>query len=236
MQRHFGKIEALSDIGAVLRYSSEVCADQGVLRRSYHLTPQFDAPNSMRSAVYAHGYTPEWLEYYDQADFRQSDPIPERTMRHGAMLTWQEARYIAPNTPENEAYFKAMDEEGLVHGFGLPLFGPRGRDAFAGMDFGVPVSEVSSSNLGVVRSVAQAAHQRVCVILDRSEVVPELSEREREVLHWVVRGKSAGTIATILELSPDTVKTYTKRIYAKLETSDRVGATVKALKQGLVTL
>lgn len=236
MQTYFGKIEALKDIGAVLQYSADVCIAHGILRCSYHLTPQFDAPNSMRSAVYAQGFDAKWLDLYDRAEFRLADPIPERTMRHGAMLTWRDAQTAAPNSPENEAYFKAMSEAGLVHGFGLPLFGPRGRDAYAGMDFGVALDTVSNVDLGAVRAVAQAAHQRLCVLLDESETSPELSDREREVLQWVARGKSYAAIATILELSPDTIKTYTKRIYAKLDTSDRVGATVKALKQGLVTI
>jgi len=234
MQRYFSQIEALTELGDILRFSNEVCRDQGAIRRSYHMTPQFGAPNSMLTVVYAHGYDPEWLEKYEQSEFRLSDPIPERTMEHGAMLTWDDARTKWPNTPENEEYFKAMDEAGLIHGFGLPLFGPRGRDAYASFDFGIPISQISPQQLGIVRSVPQAAHQRVCVLLDAKKTVPELSDRESEVLQWVARGKSISSIAAILGLSADTVKTYTKRIYAKLDASDRVGAIVTALKLGLV--
>lgn len=234
MQRHFGRIETLDDIGDVLRYAADVCADQGVVRYSYHFTPVFDAANSERTVVIAEGYSDDWLSLYEGSDFRLSDPIPERTMAHGTMLTWQDAIESAPNTPANLAYFKAMQLHGLIHGFGLPLFGPRGRNAYASFDFGKPVNEVTSAQLGMVRSVPQAAHQRVCVLLDTMRQLPELSEREAEVMAWVVRGKSLSSIATILALSPDTVKTYTKRIYAKLDASDRVGATVKALKLGLV--
>ncbi len=234
MQIHFGRIESLYDIGKILLYSSEVCQEQGAIRHSYHLTPQFDAPNSMRSVVYAHGFDPEWLDRYDSCDFRLSDPIPERTMQHGAMLTWVAARDAGPNLPENEAYFAAMKEAGLEHGFGVPLFGPRGRDAYASFDFGYPVADVPNEQLGTVRAVSQAAHQRVCILLDANSKVPELSEREREVLQWVARGKSMTSIAAILDISTDTVKTYTKRVYAKLGASDRVGAIVTALKLGLI--
>ncbi|MEM7688214.1 MAG: LuxR C-terminal-related transcriptional regulator [Pseudomonadota bacterium] len=236
MQRYFATIEGLEDIGDILRYSSQVCLDQGALRHSYHLTPQFDAQVSDRVAVFAHGFSDAWLARYERSDFRKKDPIPDRVMRHGALLTWADARDAAPNTPDNENYFKAMDEEGLVHGFGLPLFGPRSRDAYAGFDFGRPISEISNEALGVVRSVPQAAHQRVCILLESRDEVPVLSERETQVMQWIVRGKSLGMIADILEISPDTVKTYSKRIYAKLDCSDRVGATVAALKFGLVNV
>jgi len=234
MQQHFGRIEALNDIGVVLRYAADVCREQGAVRYSYHFTPLFDAPNSPRTAVIAEGYDPEWLALYETAEFRGKDPIPERTMMHGAMLTWLQAMHIGPNTVENTEYFTAMREYGLVHGFGLPLFGPRGRNAYSSFDFDMPVSEVAPVTLGLVRSVPQAAHQRVCVLLEATRERPELSEREGEVMQWVAQGKSLSSIATILGLSRDTVKTYTKRIYAKLEASDRVGATVKALKLGLV--
>ena len=236
MQRYFGQIEALEDIGEVLIYSSRICAEYGAIRRSYHMTPQFEAATSKRTTIFAHGYSEEWLARYQQSDFRAADPIPDRVMRHGAMMTWEDARNLGPNTPAHEAFFKAMLEEGLIHGFGLPLYGPRGRDAYASIDFGRPLGEVSNEQLGIVRAVPQAAHQRVCILLDAMTERPELSERETEVLNWVAQGKSYSAIAGILDLSPETVKTYAKRIYAKLKTSDRVGATVAALKQGLVQL
>ena len=140
------------------------------------------------------------------------------------------------NTQENETYFEALREFGLIHGFGIPLFGPRGRDAYASFDFGMPFDEVPQAQLGTVRSVAQAGHQRLCMLLDTTQNMPDLTDREAEVLQWMVKGKSSSVIADILSISPDTVKTYTKRIYGKLDASDRVGAVVKALKLGLVTV
>ena len=181
MQDFFREIEQLDDIGEVLWYAVKVCKDQGVVRQSYHFTPLFDAPTSERTVVHAVGFDPEWLECYDESEFRKKDPIPARTMSHGALLSWKDAESMAPNTEANEEYFAAMREFGLIHGFGLPLFGPRGRNAYASFDFGKPLSEVSSEQLGIVRTVPQAAHQRVCVLLDAERDMPELSEREAEL-------------------------------------------------------
>lgn len=234
MQRYFDQIGALSDIGAVLRYARDISWKQGVLRMSYHVAPLFDEATSHTTSVYSAGFTKEWLECYAREDFRSADCIPLRVMRHGSMMTWQAAMAAAPNSAANEKFFAAMGRFGLVHGAGIPLFGPRGRDAYATFDFGRPILEVQNEELGTVRSVAQAGHQRICVLLDESTNDPVLSEREIEVLTWTARGKSVSSIAVILGLSPDTVKTYSKRIYAKLEVSDRVGAVVKALRMGLV--
>ncbi len=234
MQKYFGQIERLDDLAEVYDYICGVCREQGAIRMSYHFTPIFAAQNSIRATVYAEGYSEEWQQLYEDADFRLADPIPARTMRYGAMLRWVDAMTLEANTSENEVYFESMRQHGLVHGFGLPLYGPRGRNSFASLDFGVPLDQIDEGRLGTVRSAAQAAHQRVCVLLDNTREKPELSSREREVMGWIARGKSTSSIATILELSPETVKTYAKRIYEKLNASDRVGATVKALKLGLI--
>jgi len=234
MQKYFGEIEQLNDFSEVHKYIRDVCQEQGAVRTSYHFSPIFDDPNSIRTDVYADGYSKEWLDLYDRADFRLADPIPKRTLDHGTLLTWTDAMGMGPNTPENEAYFEAMREFGLVHGFGVPLYGPRGRNSYASFDFDQPIDQIDDKRLGIVRSAAQASHQRICVLLDALHEAPELSGREREVMSWIARGKSISSIATILELSPDTVKTYSKRVYNKLGTSDRVGATVKALKLGLI--
>ncbi len=234
MQRYFDQIDALNDIGAVLRFAKEVSLSQGVLRMSYHVTPLFNEPLSMPAAVYAAGYSEDWLALYEQEGFDRSNPIPQRVLESGGMMSWEEAENAGENTPDNQAYFDALREHGLIHGFGIPLFGPRGRDAYASFDFGRELQLEDDEALGIVRSVAQAGHQRICRLLDEASEVPALSEREIEVLNWTARGKSISAIAAILDLSPDTVKTYAKRIYSKLEVSDRVGAVVKGLKLGLV--
>jgi DNA-binding CsgD family transcriptional regulator len=61
-----------------------------------------------------------------------------------------------------------------------------------------------------------------------------LSERELAVLNWMGRSKSNGDIATILGISPATVDTYARRIFAKLGTNDRIASVVKGVRLGLI--
>jgi len=57
-----------------------------------------------------------------------------------------------------------------------------------------------------------------------------LSRRESEVLLWVLRGKTNDEIAIILGCGAETVKTHLKRIYQKLDVTNRAAAATAALQ------
>jgi NarL family two-component system response regulator LiaR len=64
----------------------------------------------------------------------------------------------------------------------------------------------------------------------------ELTEREREVLGLVARGRSNKSIASALTLSERTVRSHVSSILAKLHLSSRTEATLYALRHGLARL
>lgn len=61
-----------------------------------------------------------------------------------------------------------------------------------------------------------------------------LSVREQEVLRYVSKGFTTDETARAMDLSCSTVQTYVRRIYAKLQVSNRVEAIQAAYKQGLL--
>ena len=61
-----------------------------------------------------------------------------------------------------------------------------------------------------------------------------LSERETEVLRLIAKGYSRPEVAQLLGISHNTVSTYTKTIYQKLDVSRRAEAVVEAVKLGLI--
>lgn len=63
---------------------------------------------------------------------------------------------------------------------------------------------------------------------------PSLSPREEEVLTIIAKGYSIPKTAELLELSPNTVSSYVKAIYRKLNISSRAEASLEAVRRGLI--
>ncbi|GMA32075.1 response regulator [Litorihabitans aurantiacus] len=68
-----------------------------------------------------------------------------------------------------------------------------------------------------------------------SSVLDQLTEREREVLELIARGRTNAEIAGDLFVAEATVKTHVGRILAKLNARDRVQIVVTAYETGVVT-
>jgi HD-GYP domain-containing protein (c-di-GMP phosphodiesterase class II) len=84
-------------------------------------------------------------------------------------------------------------------------------------------------------AVVQAALGATGRAADKKPQMPAgLSERELDVLRLVIQGQSNRQMAEALFLSPKTVGHHIESIYAKLGVSTRVGATLVALKRGLL--
>jgi DNA-binding NarL/FixJ family response regulator len=63
--------------------------------------------------------------------------------------------------------------------------------------------------------------------------LPELTDREREILDLIAKGQSNAAIAKQLVLSPKTVSNYVSNIFSKLQVADRAQAMLRAREAGL---
>ena len=66
--------------------------------------------------------------------------------------------------------------------------------------------------------------------------VPEMSEREKELLAYLCTDMSYAEISQKIFLSESTVDTYRARLFEKFEVKNRIGLVLKAAHLGLVTL
>ena len=64
----------------------------------------------------------------------------------------------------------------------------------------------------------------------------QLTEREREVLDFLIKGRSNKEIAASLFISEETVKSHLKTLFGKLQVRDRTEAAIAAIRHGIVHL
>lgn len=65
------------------------------------------------------------------------------------------------------------------------------------------------------------------------DAFPELSEREREVLHLIAEQRTNPEIAARLSLAPKTVRNHVSNIFTKLQVATRAEAIIRARDAGL---
>lgn len=212
------------------------CKALGGTNLSYQPETMFEGISYARSDIFAMGFSPEWVALYTDGGGKLNDPVPEYIMEKGRAMSWREA---LSNLTLNEAerkQLKVARDFGLHSAIGFPLWGPKGQNAFAAIIFECPETVITPDVLHDEHMFLLAGHWKILELTSAGTPPLTLSERESQVLTWIARGKSNSDVACILNISPETVATYTRRIYAKLECHDRVGAVVKALRLGLIRL
>jgi len=73
------------------------------------------------------------------------------------------------------------------------------------------------------------ARARERVVERQRQSDPRLTDRERDVLAWVARGKTNKEIASLLGVKPGTVRKHLENVYDKLGVHTRTGAVARSL-------
>lgn len=97
------------------------------------------------------------------------------------------------------------------------------------------VEEITETVINVHAGIATLPEQ-VRGQLAIREQRQQLTEREREVLESLVKGRSNKEIASSLCVSDETVKSHLKALFAKLGARDRTEAAISAIRHGIVHL
>lgn len=224
---------------ATLFYEAEAfLRKRGAISASYRFVPAYRSQLDSTGELFHFGFPDSWVELYDKnLAFRQHDPIADFIMGVGHYMSWKQAIAVQTLSPEQEEFVRQMTAHGLIDGIALPLYGPRGREAYSTYSFGREITPEDTDNIEKINAYAKKFHAEVVLMTERRwRSIVGLSKRENEVLMWIARGKSNTDIATILGVSPSTVITHVRRLYKKLDVNDRMTATLKGLQYGVVRI
>ncbi len=224
---------AFDDLSALF---IEQYAREGVTMMSYHhLPPPGASDYSQPITVAAHGFPENWVKQYVDKQYYLIDPIPKHALSLVYPFWWSDIAELTDLSEEEKSYIDALNKADLGDGIAISLFGPHGRNGYTGLGGGQKEKNWDAEKIARLHLMAQLGHMQYCHILHAhapSEI--RLSSREKEILEWVARGKSNSVIADILGLSSNTIDTYMRRVFEKLDVADRVTAALRGLAVGVI--
>lgn len=178
------------------------------------------------------GLSRVWERHY-RARLHLVDPLPTLSLEFGNAFYWPDDIPQDTLTRSERRYCEIAGQYGLGRGIGVACYGPHGRAGFLGASW-THKDLPTSSMLLAVHQIGQTSFQRYCRIMREDIDIAPLSNRELEVLGWMCSGKSNPSMAEILGVSRSSIDAYIRRIFAKLDATDRTAACVKAYSMGLV--
>lgn len=208
--------------------------ERGIAMVSYH-SDDAQKPGSRQLGIVSDGFPEGWVCKYIDQQLTLIDPIPELASMTSRPFKWSETASLTRLSESGLKYMSILAQSGLGDGLAMQVYGPNMRNAYVGMGFGGPDPGFDAEQIFEVQCAAQIAHIRYCELTEARQSASEpLTPREIEVLRWIAKGKSNSVIADILGISRHTVDTLIRRIYEKLDVSDRTTAAIRGLGSGLV--
>lgn len=227
------RLALISQAGEVVSLRAAVmhALDMVAIRAAYFLAPLTADPRVGRVLTVI-GLPRIWERHY-RARLHLVDPLPTLALRHSAGFVWPDGLNDAELSSKEKHYLEIAAKSGMARGIGVACYGPHGRSGFLGAAWWLneppPVQVVQA-----VHMIGQASFQRYCQLVPTVGDIQPLSNRELEVLSWMREGKSNSVIAQILEISRGSVDEYVRRIFAKLDVTDRTAACLRAYALGLI--
>ncbi len=116
-------------------------------------------------------------------------------------------------------------------------------DIYRGLQAGARAYLLKDTPRGELLDTIRAVHAgqrhipaQIAARLAERVTMPDLTERELDVLRLIVDGKSNREIGQALNITEGTVKAHVNSILGKLGVDDRTQATTEALRRGIVHL
>ena len=177
-----------------------------------------------------------WVARYKDQGYLEIDPIIERATKSSEPFRWFDIPKLTKLSKVQTAFLQDMKEHGLVDGLAVPIFGPNGTTAYFGIGSTMGDLELVHADVISIQYACYSLNNRFMELNGEIQTDdPQLTNREREVLTWIARGKSNSVIADILGISEHTVDTFVRRCFQKLDVTDRISASLKGVAIGAIS-
>jgi len=192
--------------------------------------------NDFDDLVIASRWPRAFFMLYVENDHARVDPLLRRAAQSHMPFEWNAESFFASADPRVAEVMRRRADFGLKHGYLVPIHGPNGYEGHVSMTG--PALALSASARYALHLMAVYAFDRMCALRghrgERPSRKSALTSREREVLAWAARGKSASQISETLRISKRTVDEHTQTAARKLGAANRTQAVAIALRDRII--
>lgn len=199
-----------------------------------------DLINPPDDVVRITNYDPAWIERSLGDGFFRDDPVHYASTRTAAGFLWSEIETLIGLSAKQRLILHAAKEHGLCEGYTVPVHVPgeyRGTCSFGGRE----LCGVADALLPVANLTGLYAFNAARKILRKrfsgpgSGGIPKLTERQRDTLVLIGRGKADGEIAEVLGISKATAHEHVENVRRAYGNAQRPNLIARALFDGQIS-
>lgn len=218
--------EALAEVTREMGFSYYALSHHGDIRRA----PQ--------PAIRLHNYPDDWADYYDDHRLGISDPVFRASHLTSVGFAWSELPNMLELTAGDHAILSRAEARGISNGFTVPANVPG--ESNGSCSFASPRGRaMREENLPLAQLIGafgfEAARRLWRVRAPAARTLPKLTERQRECILWMARGKSDWEISRILGVQHETVVRHIKQARERYGVGKRTMLAVQALFEGSIS-
>ncbi|WP_342722659.1 autoinducer binding domain-containing protein [Bradyrhizobium sp. B097] len=183
-------------------------------------------------------YPKAWTGRYFELGYQRLDPVVRRARSENEIFHWGDGAPKPAGTKQQRSFFDEAMTFGIRSGVTVPIRGGYGQMAAFTMatdEAAASTSRLVAGSETVVHLVGLYFHAHAAARLRMpARGSATLTQRERQCLAWVARGKTVADIAVLVQISPRTVVFHLENARRKLDAATIAQCVGEALRRGLL--
>jgi DNA-binding CsgD family transcriptional regulator len=203
----------------------------------YALTHHVDILRRPEWAIRLHNYPDQWADYFDRNRLGVSDPIHRASQLTSIGFAWKRLPGMISLTPADHRVLSLARDQGIGDGFTVPAHVPG--EAHGSCSFAVAPGQAFPAEALPLAQLAGAfafeGARGLWRLRDGPAKIPAITDRQRDCLLWVARGKTDWEISRILGVSAETVVQHVKQARERYGVHKRTSLLIRALFDGTLS-
>lgn len=223
----FMQVRDRDHLHAMLR---ETCRQLGC--SFYALSHHVDFLSAPGTGLRVHNYPDEWAAWFDYQGLGLTDPVHRASQRTSSGFAWHNVPMMIELRASDREILSRARHHGIGDGLTIPAHVPG--DAHGSCSFAWRRGKAANDEaLVAAQSVANFAFEAARRVHSPLQLTrPRLTERQRECLRWVARGKTDWEISKIMSISEMTVLQHVRDARGRYDAATRTRLAVCALFDG----